>query len=108
MTDAIAAAREGYCKQVKSYLENHLPGGEYDVIVAGGASAVIQPELIELFQVMGLTRRVSFGEGLQHQLAALLQNDPDLVDQSSLLSRMADIYAVFGATWATHRQRSAA
>ncbi|MBD1848202.1 ParM/StbA family protein [Cyanobacteria bacterium FACHB-63] len=108
LTDAIASAREGYCRQVKSYLENHLPGDQYDVIVAGGASAVIHPELNELFQVMGLGDRVSFGEGLQHQLAGLLRDDSTLAEQPSLLTRMADIYAVFGATWAMHRQQSAA
>ncbi len=101
-------ARGSYWKQVKSYLENHLPGGNYDVIVAGGAAMVMQPELMQLFTVMGLTTRISFGEGLQHQLAAVLHDDPDLCQQTSLISRMTDAYAVFGALWAAHQQTSAA
>ena len=102
------AAREGYWKQVKTYLENHLPGGEYDVIVAGGAGTVIETELNTLFQQMDLPGRLSFGEGLKYQLQALLQDNPDLRSQPSLIARMADSYAVFGATWAAYQTTNAA
>ncbi|MBD1845692.1 ParM/StbA family protein [Cyanobacteria bacterium FACHB-63] len=107
MKEINGTARESYWKQVKSYLENHLPGGNYDVIVAGGAATVMQSELMELFSVMGLTNRISFGEILQHQLTAVLHDDPDLCQQSSLIPRMTDAYAVFGALWAAHQQTAA-
>jgi hypothetical protein len=97
------AAREGYWKQVKSYLENHLPGGEYDVIVAGGAGTVIEAELNMLFQQMDLPGRLSFGDGLKYQLQILLRDNLDLCSQSSLVARLTDAYAMFGATWAAYQ-----
>ncbi len=98
------AAREAYWMQVKSYLKNHLPGGDCEVIVAGGAIAPIQSELLELFQEMGLRERVSFAEGVQQQLAELLTSVGTSPDQHSLPLRLADVYAMFAATWATNQQ----
>lgn len=102
-----ATARESYWKQVKSYLENHLPGGDYEIIVAGGAIAPIRTELVELLQQMGLSERVSFADSIQQQISTVLEKSSGFPDQNRLPLRLADVYAVFAATWAMSRQVNA-
>ncbi|MDX2096948.1 MAG: ParM/StbA family protein [Leptolyngbyaceae cyanobacterium bins.59] len=69
---AVAEAKSQYWLMVQNHLNEVLPGGNFEVIAAGGALPVIRPELQGYFSSVGLGDRVSYADKLQKKLIKTL------------------------------------
>ncbi|OLP18730.1 hypothetical protein BST81_09105 [Leptolyngbya sp. 'hensonii'] len=73
---AVAEARGEYWRMVADHLQGALPGGEFEIVAAGGALPVIKAELVTFFEQFGLSDHLSFADRLQKQLSKALAADP--------------------------------
>ena len=96
---AVTAGRTSYWKQVDSYLRNALTpvltDENCELVISGGAAWAMRSQLIDLFERMGLTKRISWAAGLHDHMDSLLNIYPECQQDASLGLRMADAFAAF-------------
>jgi hypothetical protein len=99
--DAVRQGRATYWSAVTQFLQSHLPGGDYELVVGGGAAWSMQDELKSWMQETGLS--VSFCESIQRKIAGTLRFTPGfdsrpLSSEEALFSlQIADAFVGFSA-----------
>ncbi|MGB3787974.1 MAG: hypothetical protein WA949_08185 [Phormidesmis sp.] len=99
--------RQTYWQAVSVYLQDNLLGqltdGSVDILLSGGGSCIIQSEIADYFESLGLSdspaerhgQRLVYTDQLQPQLTDLVSQLPEAAQNSSIPLRMSDCYGLF-------------
>ncbi|BAS60080.1 hypothetical protein NIES2135_67220 (plasmid) [Leptolyngbya boryana NIES-2135] len=98
VSEALRVGRATYWGQLESFLINNFVrhvDATCEVIIGGGASMLIESELIEFLNQLGIEEaRRSFGEGVRRGIADRFGHDKFALE-NSLSIRMVDAFAAF-------------
>lgn len=91
--------RQTYWQAVNIYLQDNLLGqltdSSADIILSGGGSRMIWPQLTEYFSSLGVDDRLVYADKMQPQLTDVVSQLTEAAQDSSLSLRMADCYGLF-------------
>ena len=91
--------RQTYWQAVSTYLQDNLLGqltdSAVDIILSGGGSQIIWPELTDYFSSLGLDDRIIHADKMQPQLTDMVSQLPEAAQNSSIPLRMSDCYGLF-------------
>ena len=91
--------QQTYWQAVSIYLQDNLLGqltdSAVDIILSGGGSCMIRPQLTDYFGSLGLEDRLIFADTMQPQLRDVVSALPEAAQNSSISLRMSDCYGLF-------------
>jgi hypothetical protein len=95
----VTLVQQTYWQAVSIYLQDNLLGQltdpSVDIILSGGGSCLIRPQLTDYFESLGLGDRLIFADIMQPQLTDVVSQMPEAAQNSSIPLRMSDCYGLF-------------